>query len=259
MGGEMNKSVLLVGNGASIKDSNLGSKIDEFDEIIRINNWKTKLFEKDAGSRTTIWAMYNPLKCATSFINGYREMGLTFDEIKGIVKDINEIWYVCWNPENILYSWKKNQSIKDIDIYNRCKRHISIQTSKKIRKVTNPPSTGFSLIWILSHMYDKIYIVGFDFAGEMNPNTIYHHYYGNKLSEVVKSRDIHHMKVEADYVRKQIKENKIIYLTKDTHIEKAIFIGNTINKKICKNCNNTNNLMDWEMAICNHCEAEIDG
>ena len=127
-------SIILVGNGASLRDGNLGSKIDEFDEIIRINNWKTKLFEKSAGNKTTVWAMYNPLKCAVGFINNYRELGLSTDDIKELVKPVREIWYVCWNPENILTNWKINQSIKDIDAYDKCKRHISIRTSKQIRR-----------------------------------------------------------------------------------------------------------------------------
>ena len=47
---------ILIGNGKSILGRSLGSKIDDFDNVIRLNNFKIKGFEDDLGKKTTIHA-----------------------------------------------------------------------------------------------------------------------------------------------------------------------------------------------------------
>jgi len=48
-------SILIIGNGPSAAEHELGSKIDRFDQIIRINNFVTNQMEPQVGSRTDIW------------------------------------------------------------------------------------------------------------------------------------------------------------------------------------------------------------
>jgi len=50
-----NASVLIVGNGPSATERSLGSQIDDFDWIVRINNYATRGLETQVGSRTDIW------------------------------------------------------------------------------------------------------------------------------------------------------------------------------------------------------------
>ena len=48
--------VMLVGNGSSVLDKDMGEYIDsEFDLIYRINRFKTKGFEKHVGKRVNGW------------------------------------------------------------------------------------------------------------------------------------------------------------------------------------------------------------
>ncbi len=49
------KKVLIVGNSPNILKYEVGNKIDEFDYVIRINDFKTKGFEKYVGSKTDYW------------------------------------------------------------------------------------------------------------------------------------------------------------------------------------------------------------
>tara|TARA_R100001460_G_scaffold4800_4_gene13561 strand:- start:29533 stop:30558 length:1026 start_codon:yes stop_codon:yes gene_type:complete len=49
------KKVLLVGNGTSILDKELGEEIDSFDEVVRFNSFTTKGYEKYTGSKTNVW------------------------------------------------------------------------------------------------------------------------------------------------------------------------------------------------------------
>lgn len=47
--------ILVIGNSPSVKDYELGDIIDKFPIVIRINDWVTKKFEKNIGSKTDIW------------------------------------------------------------------------------------------------------------------------------------------------------------------------------------------------------------
>ncbi|XP_068578670.1 ST3 beta-galactoside alpha-2,3-sialyltransferase 7 isoform X2 [Cebidichthys violaceus] len=49
---------VVVGNGGVLHGSHLGSHIDQYDIIIRLNNAPVSGYEKDAGSRTTIRLIY---------------------------------------------------------------------------------------------------------------------------------------------------------------------------------------------------------
>ncbi len=48
-------SILIVGNGPSAAGHELGQEIDNFDQIVRINNFVTQGMETRVGSRTDIW------------------------------------------------------------------------------------------------------------------------------------------------------------------------------------------------------------
>ena len=49
------ESILIIGNGESILNYDLGNKIDNHPTVARINNYKLKNFEKKIGSKTDIW------------------------------------------------------------------------------------------------------------------------------------------------------------------------------------------------------------
>lgn len=51
-----NPSIILVGNGASVGQHQIGHIIDSFDEVVRFNNYQTEGHEAFCGSKTTIWA-----------------------------------------------------------------------------------------------------------------------------------------------------------------------------------------------------------
>lgn len=251
------KSIIVIGNGSSLIDSSLGNKIDEFDEVIRINDFRIFGYEDDVGTKTDIWCTYNPKNKVEKLIRSHIDHGFTIDDLKNITKGIKEIWYVSWNPENLMNSWKHNKSFKQLDIYNRIKRHQSITNSKKLRKHIPVPSTGFMLLWLLTQMYDKIYIAGFDFAGATDSNLVYHHYYKTITLEQESKKRIHTPNKEYEYVKDLIKDGKIEFLEKNTNIIKANFIGNYRMIDKCNKCDKEISLYSWEQLICSYCEEYI--
>jgi len=60
--------VVVVGNGPSLMGKGLGHKIDKFPNVIRVNKFRIKGYERDVGSRTTGWHVNENL--GLDFING---------------------------------------------------------------------------------------------------------------------------------------------------------------------------------------------
>ncbi len=52
------ESVVVVGNGESVRGSGMGDVIDGFDHVVRFNSFAVAGFEHDVGRKTTIWATY---------------------------------------------------------------------------------------------------------------------------------------------------------------------------------------------------------
>ena len=48
--------IVIIGNGASLLDHQFGDQIDQFDEVVRFNDFRIKGYEKYVGTKTTIWA-----------------------------------------------------------------------------------------------------------------------------------------------------------------------------------------------------------
>jgi len=53
--------IILVGNGPSLLEHNLGARIDAFAHIVRFNGFELAGFEEHVGTRTTIWSRWYAL------------------------------------------------------------------------------------------------------------------------------------------------------------------------------------------------------
>jgi hypothetical protein len=244
----MNKSILLVGNGGSLVDSKLGPKIDEFDEVIRINEAKTKFYEEDAGNRFTIWSTFNPEKKFEKYYKGYGN--LSTKEIDDLTENVREVWYVT-PVAHYLKGW----SYKRISS-NPTFRHESPSMMEEIGKIIGHATTGFILIYILSTMYDKFYITGFDFGGySKTVETEWHHYWKNAPIGVEQQHAGHAWTQEYNYVKSLIDKGKVIYLNKNSIIEKSGYIGGGMMFKTCKQCGKESVLYQWENNLCHYCEG----
>lgn len=248
-------SIVIVGGGGSLRDSNLGKKIDEFDLVYRINNWKTHGYEKDAGKKTDIWITYRPDKKIEKFIRDYKSRDLDIDTIRDLTKGVKEVWYLSWLIDNLLYNWRNNKSLLDLDIYDRIKRHQLPTHSKRVRRISNFPSTGFISIYTLNQMYDKMYIAGFDFWGRQKEEKHEHYFTDIKIKDLPyrKSGFIHTPEKEVEYVEKLIDKGELEYLTEDTKITKANPRYKT-HDLVCPSCKKINTHYQWENKICNYCE-----
>lgn len=168
-------SIILVGNGTSVKDNKNGLLIDSFDKVVRFNSYKIKGHEEYTGTKTDIWFTVN----------------------RGHIKDIDTYKYVY------THSWEKNE--------NKCKITSYIREYVEAEKINHDlilsipikaPSTGLIAIYYFIEKYGFVTITGFDWWDREE------HHYGD--AEI--RGTLHKPKEEYDIIKKLISENKVKFL-----------------------------------------------
>jgi flavodoxin len=152
------KTYIVVGNGPSILKKEYGSKIDEFDEVIRINTFKTTGLEKCTGSKTTAWVTFG-------------KKTLPQDPIrpKNVIM-VHEESDPPYTPTKI---WRVPRSY-----YNDIRKELQEKTSKTDKAAGIIPSTGYLTIrWLLDHNID-VTIIGFDHFSKKDSGM--HHYWDSR-------------------------------------------------------------------------------
>ena len=193
--------VILIGNGSSVLDNEMGEYIDsEFDLVYRINRFKTKGFESCVGSRVDGWFLAD---------TGIQWLKNPTDKVEGSLR-YTEFEYVFICMPKFKFTTQLNFATDTIQL-------LSYDYEDQINSVIdlNPqwPSTGLITIQFLVENYEKIYIHGFD---GMNKKYKFTHYYDNgdsdRLTEKWTSnqRIDHDFKKESEYINFLRKDKKVI-------------------------------------------------
>lgn len=133
---------LIIGNGTSVLDYELGEHIDKFDNIVRFNAYKIEGYEKHVGTKTDIWATCVPHKSHVSNIDSYKEV--------------------------ICHSWESDMEYckiyRDLSKYRTDVWKIPVFVWRNLKKdfEVQDPSTGLLLINLMLDRYDEVWLYGFD-------------------------------------------------------------------------------------------------
>ena len=195
----MKSSILIIANGPSTLDNQFGDIIDTFDNVARINNYKTSNFENCIGSKTTIW------------FNGANKKLTPRPEFEGKI--------VVFVPYEILNKKEKDvieRTPKRLKLSPDRYDLISKEKMKSYENIANVkrPTTGLnSIMWSLEN-YEKIFIHGFDFF-----LTGKEHYYDSNFKKkianlrIVRTAKKHDNTGERDFVKSLLKQNRLIKLS----------------------------------------------
>lgn len=149
--GPKDQNVLIVGNGPSAMENQIGESIDgKMDKVIRINNYQTKGYEKFVGSKTDIWA------------NCVGEKTIP----RKVSKDVDILTFIGRMSFSKSYASREVYSkIKNYMEVKRIYHTYEIQSKfERYYKFRNKLTTGLMSIILLSAYYSKpIYCIGFDF------------------------------------------------------------------------------------------------
>lgn len=194
--------ILIIANGESILSNDYGQFIDNYPLVARINNYQTKGFENQIGSKTDIW-----------FNGANSKLKLQSAKYSDII---------VLMPSQVIL---KKEADLNGHVSKRLKLNKEEYTTVSLSNIQtfenqvgyNRLTTGlYSILWAIKN-YNEVIIHGFDFFQESKA-----HYYDNSLSKlliknnIIKKGQKHNNILEKQFVNNLINENKIKTL-KDIH------------------------------------------
>lgn len=146
-----NKQIILVGNGPSVLQYEVGSLIDQFETVVRFNNYPSGNYEKHVGVKEDIWARNNALTVIKRDPSPFRQILIVAPE---------------WNYNNVEQIASKYGD-KAIILPREYAQEIQEQLHLpgKHARGGRPrawPTTGIITLYYYLHQYSVIYIHGFD-------------------------------------------------------------------------------------------------
>jgi len=171
------KEILLIGNGPSALSMELGKEIDSFPIVARFNRFLTSGFEKNVGTKCDVW-----ITCS--------------EYLNHIEKAYSKVYFSSANQKS---SEEKFLAFKQkVEKAEKFPPWAWEGTENKVGYTA--PSTGAVAAFYFTHIYDKVYIYGFDFlCGAI------HHY-----SDIGVVGPDHRPKLELAFFTQLIAEGKII-------------------------------------------------
>jgi len=194
------KKLIVIGNSPTIFLENLGSQINQFDTVVRINKCKTENYKEKIGEKISIWACTKPEN------NDYF-LPKEYDKI-------NEIWFRTkksindFKKSNEYFGLSSSEVIKDkkvVILYDKNKtrprdnasyfRSVtnSLKTKgveielKSLKEMSYEPCTGLlTILKAIEYFSDThdIYLLGFTFGLESPEKEFYEYYRIDEVNEV---------------------------------------------------------------------------
>ena len=220
--------VILVGNGSSILDYELGKYIDsEFDLVFRINRFKIKGFEKYVGSRVDGWFIADT---GTQWLNP-DDVGKFARETEGVLFQDDMKYIVINTPKfkfnksfisqinNFTENYKSVYGVDKIKVI-RPEIEDEIRSEVKTKFPLNVwPTTGLCAIKSLVNSFQNIYLHGFD---GMSKKYKYYHYFDkedNRTTEHAWTRKPeHNFEIETEYINSLRKDGKLIDINEEMFV-----------------------------------------
>ena len=160
----IDKTITIVGNGASVLHKELGPQIDACDVVLRFNDFVIKSYEKNVGTKTDIWWGYN---APHPQLSTFKEVVFPWIGEDNLWPLYQKIWPKCIKhniPCTILDKYIVKQAYKILGVPYNC-----------IPK----PTTGLvDLLWA-KQTYKHVQFTGIDCF------TSGFHYYKNKRPEML--------------------------------------------------------------------------
>uniref|UniRef100_A0A8C7IFC3 CMP-N-acetylneuraminate-beta-galactosamide-alpha-2,3-sialyltransferase 4 n=1 Tax=Oncorhynchus kisutch TaxID=8019 RepID=A0A8C7IFC3_ONCKI len=183
------KTCMVVGNGFAIKNTSLGSAINKYDIVIRLNDAPVRGYEADVGNKTTMRLFYPESASYNPSIHNDPDTLMVLVPFKQ--QDVRWLKEILYNEKRIRKGfWKpppeiwlgKTSHIRILDPYflqqtaSRLLR-LPLNTPPKTNQIPAHPTTGILAIYVALNYCDVIHIAGF---GYPESKDLKHpiHYYG---------------------------------------------------------------------------------
>ncbi|TDH15066.1 hypothetical protein EPR50_G00027750 [Perca flavescens] len=210
------RTCVVIGNGFAIKNSSLGSTINKYDVVFRLNDAPVRGYEEDVGNKTTMRffypesASYNPRL--------HNEPGTLMVLVPFKPQDLRWLKEILYNEKRVRKGfWKPPPQIwlGDTSKIRVLDPHFLHKTADKLLRIPLQPkskqpvhpTTGILAVFVALNYCDVVHIAGF---GYPNTRSLKHpiHYYGYDTMKSMKN-SYHDLNHEAEALKK-LEDSKAI-------------------------------------------------
>ncbi|XP_050967331.1 ST3 beta-galactoside alpha-2,3-sialyltransferase 3a isoform X2 [Labeo rohita] len=217
----MCKKCIIVGNGGILFNKSLGSQIDQYDVVVRLNQAPIAGFEKDVGTKTTMRITYP--EGAIQKSEHYEKSSLF---VLSAFKPVDFKWLQYMlskvKPRSMEGFWKSvarfvPRGPEDIRILNpyfiqeAAFKFIGLPHNNGVMGKGNIPTLGTVAITMALHNCDEVAVAGFGYDMS-NPHAPLH-YYEKLMMSAIKESWTHNIFREKEFLRKLVKGGVIQDLT----------------------------------------------
>ncbi|XP_030258430.1 ST3 beta-galactoside alpha-2,3-sialyltransferase 3b isoform X1 [Sparus aurata] len=215
------KRCIIVGNGGILSNKSLGSRIDDYDVVVRLNEAPVAGYRKDVGSKTTMRITYpegaiqKPESYEKDFLFVFSAFKpLDFKWLRQMVfkeklRGTEGFWksvahHVPQEPTEI-------RILNPYFIQEAAFQFIGLPFNNGLMGKGNIPTLGTVAITMALHNCDEVAVAGFGY--DMNTPHAPLHYYETVKMSAIKESWTHNISKEKEFLRKLVKANVITDLT----------------------------------------------
>uniref|UniRef100_A0A4W5RFB0 CMP-N-acetylneuraminate-beta-galactosamide-alpha-2,3-sialyltransferase 4 n=1 Tax=Hucho hucho TaxID=62062 RepID=A0A4W5RFB0_9TELE len=216
------RTCVVVGNGFAIKNTSLGSAINKYDIVIRLNDAPVRGYEADVGNKTTMRLFYPESASYNPSIHNDPDTLMVLVPFKQ--QDVRWLKEILYNEKRIRKGfWKpppeiwlgKTSHIRILDPYflqqtaSRLLR-LPLNTPPKTNQIPAHPTTGILAIYVALNYCDVVHIAGFGYPESKN---LKHpiHYYGYDTMKSMKN-SYHNLSYEVKALKRLEDSGAVVYL-----------------------------------------------
>ncbi|KAM4556692.1 CMP-N-acetylneuraminate-beta-1,4-galactoside alpha-2,3-sialyltransferase-like isoform 1-T1 [Fundulus diaphanus] len=216
------KRCIVVGNGGILYNKSLGSRIDEYDVVVRLNEAPVRGYNRDVGTKTTLRITYP--EGAIQKPESYEEDSLfVFSAFKPLdfkwlrhmvfkerLKGTEGFWKSV--AQHVPREPTEMRILNPYFIQEAAFQFIGLPFNNGLMGKGNIPTLGTVAITMALHNCDEVAVAGFGY--DMSSPHAPLHYYENVRMSAIKESWTHNISKEKEFLRKLVKANVITDLTK---------------------------------------------
>ncbi|XP_054610552.1 ST3 beta-galactoside alpha-2,3-sialyltransferase 3b isoform X2 [Dunckerocampus dactyliophorus] len=215
------KKCIIVGNGGILSEKSLGSRIDDYDVVVRLNEAPVAGYSKDVGTKTTMRITY-PEGAIQKPEHYEKDSLFVFSAFKPLdFKWLRQMVFKerlrgtegFWKSvaQHVPREPSEMRILNPYFIQEAAFQFIGLPFNNGIMGRGNIPTLGTVAITMALHNCDEVAVAGFGYDMSM-PHAPLHYYETVKMS-AIKESWTHNISKEKEFLRKLVRANVITDLT----------------------------------------------
>ncbi|XP_013883367.1 CMP-N-acetylneuraminate-beta-galactosamide-alpha-2,3-sialyltransferase 4 isoform X2 [Austrofundulus limnaeus] len=212
------RTCVVIGNGYVVKNSSLGSLINKYDVVIRLNDAPVRGYEDDVGNKTTMRFFYPESAYSNPILQNDPDTLMVMVPFK--MQDLRWLKEILYNEKRVRKGfWKPPPLIwlGDPSKTRVLDPHIFQQAADNFLKISNKkgknpvhPTTGMLAVVAALNYCDVVHIAGFGYPSLKKPLHPIHYYGRANMKSMMNS--YHDINNEAKALRRLEESGAILYL-----------------------------------------------